>query len=142
MDKKQPTQISSLSELIEWVKQLELDYNNHPFRGNYLFQGVPNDIYEINASAYRRLGSENKDFNKFRRLTEELIKDTRQRGHGERNGRELYDLEILAQLQHFGAATCLIDFTYNALTALWFACQQDSGKVTDGKVVMVQTLQL
>ena len=33
---------------------------------------------------------------------------------------------MLAELQHHGAATCLIDFTYSAQIALWFACGQDS----------------
>lgn len=32
------------------------------------------------------------------------------------------DLDILAELQHNGAATCLIDFTYNFFASLWFAC--------------------
>ena len=34
------------------------------------------------------------------------------------------ELEILAQLQHQGAATALIDFTTEALVALWFACNE------------------
>lgn len=34
------------------------------------------------------------------------------------------DLDVLAQLQHHGAATGLIDFTRNPLVALWFACNQ------------------
>lgn len=32
------------------------------------------------------------------------------------------DLEILADLQHNGAATCLVDFSKNILVSLWFAC--------------------
>ena len=49
-------------------------------------------------------------------------------------------MEILAELQHFRAATCLIDFTYNALVALWFACEQESKKTPeDGKVVTLLT---
>lgn len=34
-------------------------------------------------------------------------------------------LDILADLQHNGAATCLVDFSKNVLTALWFVCQGD-----------------
>lgn len=41
-------------------------------------------------------------------------------------GRKLSEIEILAELQHNGAATCLVDFTFNALVALWFACSGDS----------------
>lgn len=35
------------------------------------------------------------------------------------------DLDILADIQHNGGATCLVDFSKNILTSLWFACQND-----------------
>ena len=41
------------------------------------------------------------------------------------------DLSILAEIHHYGAATFLIDFSYNALTALYFACEQPKAQ---GKV--------
>lgn len=48
--------------------------------------------------------------------------------------RSLSPLECLAHLQHNGVATGLIDFTFNPLVALWFACavgaKKASGKVT------------
>ena len=43
-------------------------------------------------------------------------------------------LQLLARLQHFGAATGLLDFTYSPLVALWFACKDPS---RDGKVFFV-----
>ena len=46
------------------------------------------------------------------------------------------ELELLADLQHHGAATCLLDFTRGALIALWFACEKSE---TDGKVFVVNT---
>lgn len=118
MQKKEPIQISSLGEFIGWVKQLDFK--------KCLFRGVPNAEYRIQASAYRRPKEENRNLEKFLQINKHLIADARLRGHGERDGRELGDLEILAQLQHFGAATCLIDFTHNAQVALYFACQKDS----------------
>ena len=55
-----------------------------------------------------------------------------------KNGRKLEDLEVLAEFQHYGAATFLMDFTYNTLVALWFACKEGSnGNSKDGKVVAV-----
>lgn len=38
------------------------------------------------------------------------------------------DLEVLSDIQHNGGATCLIDFSKNILTSLWFACQDDFDK--------------
>ena len=40
-------------------------------------------------------------------------------------------LQLLAKLQHFGAATGLLDFTHSPLIALWFACDEPTH---DGKV--------
>ena len=139
MNKKEPIQISSLGEFIGWVKQLDFK--------NCLFRGVPNAKYRIQASAYRRPKEEDRSLEKFLQINKHLIADARLRGHGERDGRELGDLEILAQLQHFGAATCLIDFTHNAQVALYFACQRDpkweknprdSENPPDGKVYAVR----
>ena len=121
--------IETLSEFIEWTEQLKA--------GRYLFRGVPNNHYKIEASAYRRLTT-NKTNVQLLKVNQDLIEDARGRGYGQKNGQELSDLELLVELQHFRAATCLIDFTSNALVALWFACQQNSEKEeTNGKVFAV-----
>lgn len=38
---------------------------------------------------------------------------------------EMSDLDILADLQHNGGSTCLVDFSKNVLTSIWFACSTD-----------------
>lgn len=35
------------------------------------------------------------------------------------------DLEVLAEIQHRGGASCLVDFSKNFLISLWFACNND-----------------
>ena len=128
--------ITTLNGFMEWVQQFD--------SGSYLFRGVPNAAYRIEASAFRRPKETDRDFEKFLQINRVLISDARLQGYDEKDGRKLKDLEILAEFQHFGAATCLIDFTYNALVALWFACQpdskipQDSSKSPNGKVYAVQ----
>lgn len=112
------TGIKTLNEFINWTAQFE--------PRDYVFRGVSNETYRIQASAYRRPKETDRGFEKFLQINKGLIDEATLRGYNERNGRKLEDLEILAELQHFGAATCLIDFTYNALVALWFACQPDS----------------
>ena len=38
---------------------------------------------------------------------------------------EMSDLDVLADIQHYGGATCLVDFSKNILTSIWFACSTD-----------------
>ena len=110
-----------------------------------LFRGVSSADYKIYASAYRRIkkgrGSDEEqdgDFDQFLQINKDLIRDARFRGHDRKDRRKLEDLEVLAEFQHYGAATFLMDFTYNALVALWFACKKSSGNIQkDGKVVAV-----
>jgi len=49
------------------------------------------------------------------------------------------DLNILAILQHYGAATPMLDFTNDPLVALYFACQpyEQNGNESDGKVFSI-----
>ena len=114
-----PARITTLAEFMKWAKKFD--------PGQYVFRGVTNETYKIQASAYRRLKNEDdRNFERFLEINKDLIDETILRGYDERNGRQLRQLEMLAELQHHGAATCLIDFSYSAQIALWFACGQDS----------------
>lgn len=61
-----------------------------------------------------------------------LINPARTNGFDIDDGHQISDLQLLAKLQHFEAATGLLDFTWNPLIALWFACKDDDD--CDGKV--------
>ena len=117
--------IKSLDDFIKWSKQFE--------EGHYVFRGVPNKAYKIQASAYRRPVKSEMNFEKFLNINKDLIRAARQRGYDRKDGREWSDLEILVELQHYGAATCLIDFSYSAQIALWFACQHFQKKDESGE---------
>ncbi|MGI9347984.1 MAG: tetratricopeptide repeat protein [Gammaproteobacteria bacterium] len=69
-----------------------------------------------------------------------LLDDARHKGFGIRDGRRLSDLELLAELQHFGAATCLLDFTESPLVALYIACIDTPEK--DGKLFILRNANL
>ncbi len=47
------------------------------------------------------------------------------------------DLQLLSQLQHFGAATGLIDFTWHSLVALWFATSSAHNRQCPGKIIVI-----
>ena len=136
MGRTESEPVITLRDFLEWASQFD--------DGTYVFRGVPNEKYGIQASAYRRVpesdqNSEDKGFQTFVEINETLIREARLRGYDQKDGRPLSDLEILADLQHFKAATCLIDFTYSAQVALWFACAQDSktSDLINGKVFAV-----
>ena len=129
---EKPRLIETLDAFMKWVRRFE--------RGKYVFRGVPNAGYGIQASAFRRPAEKKRDFEKFLQINQDLIREARLRGYDGKDGRELKELEILADLQHFGAATCLIDFSHSAQIALWFACDQDHKNPEDspdGKVSAV-----
>ena len=121
----------TINDFIEWAAQFS--------DGQYLFRGVSTESYKIEASAYRRLPEiDRNDPKKLLKINKDLIMKAKALGHDQKNGQQLSDLEILVELQHFGAATCLIDFSRSALIALWFACQQGSKREANGKVYAVR----
>ena len=130
MEKKESRRVKTLNSFIKWTAQFS--------DGQYLFRGVLNHEYEITASASLRLGENGSDPTKLLKINKEMIRDARLEGHDQKNGQRLSDLELLAELQHYGAATCLIDFTYSAQVALWMACRQCSEGDVNGKVFAVR----
>lgn len=101
----------------------------------YIFRGQSEKYLPLTCPSYRELASSGKlkqtsniaitenDFYNLKHHDRKLIEAAKMRGHFIINGsRKLKDLEILADLRHYGCSTSLIDFTSNFLVALWFAC--------------------
>ena len=130
--------IESLDAFMKWVRKL--------LHGDYVYRGVSNKDYLIEASTYRRLKNEKHEFRneedksaeRLRQLNWEMIEDANRHRHGWENDRPPSDLDLLAKLQHSGAATCLIDFTKNPLVALWMACRKSGSGSVPGKVYAVE----
>ena len=111
--------------------------------GTYAYRGQQNSEWPLHSAATRRLREEHGD-DVLRDLEfplmyasyhhDALIEPARTRGFWSEAGRRLSDLEVLAKLQHFGAATGLLDFTWSPLVALWFACEDSS---RDGKLFII-----
>ena len=97
-------------------------------------RGQEDKRWLLESSAERRLnkGLKGRDtisnnlFIEYHR--DNLVQKGKLWNYDKREGKQLADLELLADLQHHGAATCLLDFTRNALVALWFACENSHGE--------------
>ena len=117
---------------MDWLKQVQ---------GRFvLYRGLADAEWEVESSAYRRIEDSEGEAppRVFQNYIEQLLNRASLQGFREREGGvKRSDMELLAELQHNGAATCLIDFTDNALVALWFACREKPEKA--GKVVAMAT---
>ncbi|HGS5286114.1 FRG domain-containing protein [Vibrio cholerae] len=99
----------------------------------WMWRGQSDIDWRLDSSAYRRLqnstGYQPSDPNKAMVNYEKmLLQHATHRGYRNENGRVLSDFELLAKLQHHGAATRLVDFTRNALIGIWFACSEHPQK--------------
>ena len=117
---------SPIDGFIDWVSLLE--------GKKLLFRGHADSTWTVAASGYRRL-KEKATTATFHNSTKRLVDEARLQGLDKKDGMKMPDLELLAELQHYGAATCLIDFTKNPLIALWFACHEHPRK--HGTVVAI-----
>ena len=122
----------------------ELDSEGRPF----LYRGQPESHWPVSCSAVRRLtGHATKPIENqligdvLIGYLEYLIDKARRRGFFPADLDEsATDLELIALLQHQGAATGLIDFTRQPLAALWFACNEPCDK--DGAVYVLPSTEV
>ena len=111
--------------------------------GSYAYRGQGNAHWPLHSGATRRLrrhrGEGIQNSPEFPSLyldyhNSTLIAPIRTQGVGLELGRELTDLQLLAKLQHLGAATGLLDFSWNPLVGLWFACEEPDA---EGKLFVI-----
>ncbi|EOZ9839523.1 FRG domain-containing protein [Salmonella enterica] len=115
-----PNDISQILEIIDEQPDNSISH------GIFMWRGQGDIGWAIHSAAYRRLANsiagrlpDEQDMRDYERT---LISEARHQGYGFEGGRKLSDFELLAKLQHHGAATRLIDVSRNMLVALWFAC--------------------
>ena len=85
--------------------------------GDFLYRGEPKHYCQVSSSLYRRIQCEVSENIDIKRAQEEDLEEAREfviQNYG--------DDDLLAQLQHYGSDTNLIDFTTDCLIALFFAC--------------------
>ena len=129
--------IKTIAEYLKEVSKIKDQWPNSVLA----FRGQENEEWPLASSAERRLHASSADQDKvttglFIEYHHNLLTRCKLKNYHQREGKPLDELELLADLQHHGAATCLIDFTRNALIALWFACEKSDA---EGKVFVVNT---
>ena len=114
------------------------------FPNGCAFRGQADSNWKLHSGATRRLishcGENITHDSNFLQIyasyhSDVLIKPARTNGFDIDDGYQISDLQLLAKLQHFEAATGLLDFTWNPLVALWFACKDNED--CDGKVFVI-----
>ena len=92
----------------------------------WMWRGQADATRRIDSAAFRRCreNGENPRNVKLEYYEENLIKRARHRGFDIIDGQRLSDFDLLARLQHHGAATRLLDATRSAFVALYFSCSQ------------------
>ena len=123
-----------MSVVAKYLEQL-------PSGGGFVYRGQSDESWGLASTYYRRFNL-NKSGDKQQQPTQQqfqdyhttLIKDAKSYHY---HKEELSDLELLLELQHYGAATGLVDFSRDFLIALWFAC--NSKQDNDGSVFVLNS---
>lgn len=119
---KKAIQITSLSEFINDVSlQSKQSFHSRTTNFRSIYRGQPNREWNIEPAVYRnnRFSGEMEYVREMERLEpEEFLTLSR--------------IEKIVKMQHYGIPTRLLDFSYNSLVALYFACCSNPEK--DGVV--------
>ena len=103
-----------------------------------VFRGLENKDWGLESSTYRRYVNR-PTHTDFIQYNCDLIARAKNAYYHQKENNELKEIELLAELRHYGAATALIDFTRDFLVALWFASRpyKNNETLTDGKVIII-----
>ena len=105
---------------------------NASAEADYIYRGESKYHKKVSSNLYREyeddIEAENFDIEV---VQNEILKEARKY-----TPHKMGDLEILAELQHHGGKTNLIDFTTDYLVALFFAC--DGPRDKPGRVILLQ----
>jgi len=107
---------------------ISLAQSPHPTerRNVRIWRGQADVAWGIDSGALRRLRIKDPEVTdgSLAYYERQLIERAKHKGFHLFEGRALTDFEVLARLQHHGAATRLLDATRSCLVALYFACEK------------------
>lgn len=140
---EEPTKTVYVSTVTQYLKEInKLTSNNKDAK--LIYRGQKDSKDPVNCGAARRyinsghIGEITKqDLLEYH--NDYLLENAKKIGLNFKDGRELKDMELIADLQHHGCATMLIDFTRDPLIALFFATEQSSrDKNANGAVFVLR----
>ena len=118
-------QLNSVLKKIQEIVKLSAN-------GDYLYRGEPKCYDKVSSGLYRQYSEIEAEHFDIEVVQKEILEDAK------RYTSETDDFEILTELQHYGGATNLIDFTTDYLIALFFACDDSDLLNEDGRVILLQ----
>ena len=119
---------TNLSRVLEKITEIA----NVSADGDYIYRGESKSHDEVSSNLYR----EYKDDIETEHFDIKVVQNEILREAKEYTTHKMDDPEILAELQHHGGKTNLIDFTTDYLVALFFAC--DGNRDEPGRVILLQ----
>ena len=111
MSNRSDTQDHTLHKIRDIIDQIE----EKSAAGDYIYRGEPQDYGKISSNLYRHYVDIEVDDFDIAVVQEEIVAEAKTYSHQTNDS-----VEILAQLQHHGGKTNLIDFTTDYLIALFF----------------------
>ena len=125
------TRISQNGQLSRVLKKIQ-EIAEKSADGDYIYRGEPEHYEKVSSSLYREHSDIDAEHFDIEIIQNEIIEASK------RYTSETDDIEILTELQHYGGATNLIDFTTDYLIALFFACEGSDFLDKDGRVILLR----
>lgn len=105
----------------------------------YVWRGQGDIQHTLHHSLHRRLVNANVEESEATlvRVEQRVLRRARTSGYDSALNRKLTDIELMALLQHEGAATRLLDVTPDPFIALFFACEQASSDTSAALIALL-----
>ncbi|QDC39015.1 FRG domain-containing protein [Sphingobium fuliginis] len=126
--------IDKLEDYLARVLALKIEDGEEIF-----YRGHSDSSYRLEPALFRR----NKAGEYRYRQKEQVLVREIQSSQASEFSTDVYMLDQLVRMQHYGLPTRLLDISYNPLIALYFACANPkydaTGNETDGEVIILRT---
>ena len=125
-----PTHSDSSNDHLDEVLNVINQLAKKSAGGDYIYRGEPEHYEKVSSSLYRQYKEIDAIGFDIEVVQKEMLKEA------SRYTSQTDESEILAELQHYGGNTNLIDCTTDYLIALFFACNGAPDK--GGRVILLQ----